>query len=289
MVLKDMCLFNKVLMRGPHLIKPFVLSAVSNNVILKKMNALSSLCIFRSDPLVLNISTHARTMLMELQSEKPSRNRLGLTDVPLLHYPNPVSFNRSECAGNPVRFFAILSNQRSGSGWFETLLNSHINVSSNGEIFSVRERRVNVSTIVQTLDKVYNLDWFSSASKNECSAAVGLKWMLNQGLMEHPKEIADYFNRRVVDLKDMEKRMAKALEYFSINRHMILYYEDLIRNRTKLKDVQDFLGLPQMELRSRQIKIHRGALSDHIKNWDDVNKTLHGTAYECFLQTDYSS
>ncbi|BAT75572.1 hypothetical protein LR48_Vigan727s000500 [Vigna angularis] len=350
------------------------------------MNALSSLCIFRSDPLALNdilvikppkksplllrmsvlifsmvcgvficsvcskqISTHARTMLMELQNEKPSRNRLGLTDVPLLHYPNPVSFNRSECAGNPVRFFAILSNQRSGSGWFETLLNSHINVSSNGEIFSVRERRVNVSTIVQTLDKVYNLDWFSSASKNECSAAIGLKWMLNQGLMEHPKEVADYFNRRgvsviflfrrnllrrmvsvlansydryakllngahkshvhsteeadtlskykpiinstslLVDLKDMEMRMAKALEYFSINRHMILYYEDLIRNRTKLKDVQDFLGLPQMELRSRQIKIHRGTLSDHIKNWDDVNKTLHGTAYECFLQTDYSS
>ena len=89
-------------------------------------------------------------------------------------------FGRSECAGNPVRFFAILSNQRSGSGWFETLLNSHINVSSNGEIFSVRERRVNVSTIVQTLDKVYNLDWLSSASKNECSAAIGSKWMLNQ-------------------------------------------------------------------------------------------------------------
>lgn len=89
-------------------------------------------------------------------------------------------FARSECSGNPVKFFAILTNQRSGSGWFETLLNSHINVSSNGEIFSVTERRVNVSTIVQTLDKVYNLDWLSSASKNECSAAIGFKWMLNQ-------------------------------------------------------------------------------------------------------------
>ncbi|CAJ1942779.1 unnamed protein product [Sphenostylis stenocarpa] len=350
------------------------------------MNALSSLCMFRSDSLVLNdilvikppkksplllrmlvlifsmvcgvficsvclkqISTHARTMLMELPTEKPHRNRLGLTDVPWLHYPNPVSFNRNECARSPVRFFAILSNQRSGSGWFETLLNSHINVSSNGEIFSVRERRVNVSTIVQTLDKVYNLDWFSSASKNECSAAVGLKWMLNQGLMEHPKEVADYFNRRGVsviflfrrnllrrmvsmlansydryakllsgahkshvhsteeadtlskykpiinstsllaDLKDMEMRTAKALEYFNITRHMILYYEDLIRNRTKLKDVQEFLGLPQMELTSRQVKIHRGPLSDHIKNWDDVNNTLQGTAYESFLQADYSS
>lgn len=77
-------------------------------------------------------------------------------------------------------FFAILSNQRSGSGWFETLLNSHINVSSNGEIFSVKERRENASSILQTLDRVYNLDWFSSASKNDCSAATGLKWMLNQ-------------------------------------------------------------------------------------------------------------
>jgi len=27
------------------------------------------------------------------------------------------------------------------------------------------------------------LDWFSSASKNQCSAAVGFKWMLNQVMM----------------------------------------------------------------------------------------------------------
>lgn len=87
---------------------------------------------------------------------------------------------RAECAYNPVRFFAILSMQRSGSGWFETLLNSHTNLSSNGEIFLAKERRSNVSSIFSTLDRVYNLDWFTSASKNECSAAVGFKWMLNQ-------------------------------------------------------------------------------------------------------------
>ena len=57
----------------------------------------------------------------------------------------------------------------------------------------------------------------------------------------------------------------------------------------KLKDVQEFLGLPQMELTSRQVKIHRGPLSDHIKNWDDVNRTLAGTIYESFLHADYSS
>lgn len=95
-------------------------------------------------------------------------------------------FIRAECACNPVRFFAILSTQRSGSGWFETLLNSHMNISSNGEIFSVKARKSNASTILETLDKLYNLDFLTSASKNECTAAVGLKWMLNQ--------VGDVFN-----------------------------------------------------------------------------------------------
>ncbi|GAA0168445.1 hypothetical protein LIER_40568 [Lithospermum erythrorhizon] len=100
--------------------------------------------------------------------------------IPYLHYPNPKTFRRAECACNPVRLFAILSMQRSGSGWFETLLNSHLNVSSNGEIFSVKERRENISSITMTLDRVYSLDLSTSASKNYCSAAIGFKWMLNQ-------------------------------------------------------------------------------------------------------------
>lgn len=264
-----------------------------------------------------------------------------------LHYPRPESFNRAECAGNPVRFFVIISLQRSGSGWFETLLNSHINVSSNGEIFSIKDRRDNISSIIKTLDRVYNLDWLSSASKNECSAAVGLKWMLNQGLMGYPEEIAEYFNRRGVsaiflfrrnllrrmvsvlansfdryakllngthkshvhspeeaetlskykpfinstslisDLQEAELKMSQALASFNKTRHIIVYYEELIKNRTKLVDIQDFLGIPRMPLTSRQVKIHRGPLWEHIKNWDDVNKTLDGTAYERFLHADY--
>ena len=55
----------------------------------------------------------------------------------------------------------------------------------------------------------------------------------------------------------------------------------------KLKDVQAFLGLPVMDLTSRQVKIHKGSLSDHVMNWEDINKTLNGTAYESFLQADY--
>lgn len=36
----------------------------------------------------------------------------------------------------------------------------------------------------------------------------------------------------LADLNDMERKAATALEYFNTTRHMILYYEDLIRNRT---------------------------------------------------------
>lgn len=79
-----------------------------------------------------------------------------------------------------MRLFVIVSMQRSGSGWFETLMNSHVNVSSNGEIFGQKHRRQNVSVIINTLDNVYNSELLTSSSKNECSAAVGFKWMLNQ-------------------------------------------------------------------------------------------------------------
>ncbi|XP_047156575.1 uncharacterized protein LOC124827546 [Vigna umbellata] len=342
-MVEDMCLFYKeILVMKPPKRSPMLLRAA--------VVMFSMVCgVFIFSACLKQISTQARTTFVDFKViDNHSRGRLKLMNTPhLLHYPKPVSFSRNECDHNPVLFFAILSNQRSGSGWFETLLNSHINVSSNGEIFSVRERRKNVSSILQTLDKVYNLDWFNSASKNECSAATGLKWMLNQGLMEHHKEIAEYFNRRRVsviflfrrnllrrmvsmlansydryakllngthkahvhsaeeadilskykpiinstslldDLKDMEMRSAKALEYFNRTRQMIVYYEDLMRNHTKLIDVQEFLGLPQMELTSRHVKIHRGPLSDHIQNWDDVNKTLKGTVYESFLEADY--
>lgn len=264
-----------------------------------------------------------------------------------MHFPKPKTFSRAECACSPVRYFAILSTQRSGSGWFETLLNNHTNISSNGEIFSVKVRRSNISTIVDTLDKIYNLDWLTSASKNECTAAVGLKWMLNQGLLQHQEEIVEYFKnkgvsaillfrrnllRRMVsilansydqrakllngthkshvhspteaeilasykptvdtqslvpNLKQVDDMVTKALEYFKSTRHVILYYEDIIKNKTKLMDVQDFLRVPHQELRSRQVKIHKGALSSQVENWGEVEKTLKGTPYETFLQPDY--
>ncbi|XP_020219730.1 uncharacterized protein LOC109802734 [Cajanus cajan] len=271
---------------------------------------------------------------------------VGQWEVPYLHYPEPKTFSREECACNPVLFFCIVSMQRSGSGWFETFLNSHINVSSNGEIFSVGKRRANVSTILETLDKVYNLDWFSSASKNECSAAVGFKWMLNQDLLTYHEEIVEYFERRRVSIiflfrRNLLRRMisvlansydkdakplngthkshvhspseakilanyrpqinitllipelnltkettTKAITYFKNTRHIVLYYEDLVNNRTKLKDVQEFLKVPYRDLQSRQVKIHTAPLTQQIENWDEVKKALTGTPYQRFLGKD---
>ena len=68
----------------------------------------------------------------------------------------------------------------SRSGWFETLLNNHPNVGSHGEIFANETRRESFPSIKQILDTIYNLEWTSSASKNDCTTAVGFKWMLNQ-------------------------------------------------------------------------------------------------------------
>uniref|UniRef100_A0A7C8ZW13 Uncharacterized protein n=1 Tax=Opuntia streptacantha TaxID=393608 RepID=A0A7C8ZW13_OPUST len=281
------------------------------------------------------------------QQHCPHSHQLNQSEPLFLHYPKPQTFSREECECNPVRLFAIVSMQRSGSGWFETMLNSHINVSSNGEIFSVKERRSNASAILRTLDQVYNLDWFTSASKNECSAAVGLKWMLNQGLMEHHEEILNYFRqkgvsiiflfrrnllRRMVSvlansydraakllngthkshvhspseaqilasykprinamelrpkLKQEEETIAKALEFFNSTRHIVLFYEDLITNATKLRDVQEFLRLPFRDLTSCQVKIHSGPLGRQVENWDEIAKTLNQTSYERFLRADY--
>ncbi|KAE8715713.1 P-loop containing nucleoside triphosphate hydrolases superfamily protein isoform 4 [Hibiscus syriacus] len=233
------------------------------------------------------ISTVTKMNIQVIGRPSPDTNIAAQLEpqIPTLHYPKPETFSRGECTQNLVRFFVILSIQRSGSGWFETLLNSHVNVSSNGEIFSVMERRKNISTIIQTLEKVYNLDWLNSASKNECSAAVGFKWMLNQGLMVHHEEIVEYFKQRGVAAiflfrRNLLRRMVSVLAN-SYDRHAKLlngtHKSHVHSHQEKLKDVQEFLGIPEMELISHQVKIHEGPLSGFVKNWDDVNRTLSGT------------
>ncbi len=112
----------------------------------------------------------------------------------------------------PVQGFVILSMQRSGSGWFETLLNNHPNISSHGEIFKVKPRRQNFTTIAATLDAIYNLDWYSSAAKNECTSAVGFKWMLNQvSLHDHMVWIVPHIQGLIYPIGMGFKNMESAL------------------------------------------------------------------------------
>ncbi|KAH7427562.1 hypothetical protein KP509_10G049300 [Ceratopteris richardii] len=267
-------------------------------------------------------------------------------DVPVVkyrYYPQPLTFNRKECKCTPVQRFVVFSMQRTGSGWFEALLNSHPNLSSHGEIFSVEKRRENIKRIKKNLDNLYNLDWISSASKNECTAAVGFKWMFNQGLMEYKGEIATYlkqnhvsviflFRRNILgryvsilaNVFDREKKqlngthrahvhskeeadllaaykpivnltslipymerieqiMMDAQLTFNGTRHMILFYEDLMKRPSALKRVQKFLHLPFEELESKHVKIHTLPLSEQVENWKEVSEHLKGTKYESFI------
>ncbi|MCO5574453.1 hypothetical protein L7F22_028238 [Adiantum nelumboides] len=274
-----------------------------------------------------------------------SRN---LTNGVQLHYLKPNSFQRGECFCTPVHFFVILSMQRSGSGWFETLLNDHPNISSHGEIFGGRVRHQNLKLIIKRLDEVYNLDYRSSAVKNECTSAVGFKWMLNQGAMEYHREINLYFRQRGVSVifllrRNLLKRLVSilanaydremkllngthkshvhskeeaytlanfkpvinhkvlpasfrrilevtqnALEAFNYTRHTIVYYEDLVKNKERLDQIQEFLGVPVLTLTSQQVKIHTQSLSDQIQNWELVYKALNGTEFKDFLShTEY--
>ncbi|CAK9138752.1 unnamed protein product [Ilex paraguariensis] len=70
-------------------------------------------------------STGALCELPELPSE----------EIRFVHFPRPRTYSREECVCNPVRNFVLLSMQRSGSGWFETLLNSHPTLVQMGKYF----------------------------------------------------------------------------------------------------------------------------------------------------------
>ncbi|GER42197.1 P-loop containing nucleoside triphosphatehydrolases superfamily protein, partial [Striga asiatica] len=91
----------------------------------------------------------------------------------------------------------------------------------------------------------------------------------------------------IPNLMQVEDMVNKSLQYFNSTRHIILYYEDIIKNRTKLLDVQNFLRVPIQNLNSRQVKIHKGSLSSQVENWGEIENALKGTRYESFLNEDY--
>ncbi|KAH0900816.1 hypothetical protein HID58_040319, partial [Brassica napus] len=241
-------------------------------------------------------------------------------DIPFLHYPKPNTYNRDECSCQPVRYFAIISMQRSGSGWFETLLNNHTNISSNGEIFSNKDRRANVSSIFETLDKglmkhqeeiveyfktrgVSSIFLFRrnllrriiSVLANTYDRDAKLLNGTHKSHVHSPKEaeiLAGYkpvinTSLLITELKKIQETTLKALAYFNTTRHILLHYEDVVENRiVRLDDVQEFLKVPKRELKSRQVKIHLGSLSQHVQNWEEVQTTLKGTNWSDYLEME---
>jgi hypothetical protein len=99
-------------------------------------------------------------------------------DMPTRTYPKPSSHERGNCSCTPIAPFILLSMQRSGSGWVETLLNSHPNLRSHGEVFKVRKREEGWNETRAALEAVFNME--KVKEEKECLSAVGLKWMLNQ-------------------------------------------------------------------------------------------------------------
>ncbi|EHA8589198.1 hypothetical protein COCNU_scaffold008462G000100 [Cocos nucifera] len=66
----------------------------------------------------------------------------------------------------------------------------------------------------------------------------------------------------VPELEQMDKWGDDALDYFKSARHILFYYEDLLNNHEKVKDVLKFLRLPKRKLSGHHVKIHTRPLSD---------------------------
>ncbi|GJN07795.1 hypothetical protein PR202_ga25658 [Eleusine coracana subsp. coracana] len=108
----------------------------------------------------------------------------------------------------------------------------------------------------------------------------------------HSKDEADILARfkpkmdvstLIPSIVSAERSMRTCLDRFSNTRHMILYYEDVIRDPNALSRVQEFLGVPVKKLFSKHVKIHTRPLPDLVDNWEDVSEMLNGTEYTRFL------
>jgi hypothetical protein len=92
----------------------------------------------------------------------------------------------------------------------------------------------------------------------------------------------------IPSIRNAEHSMRTCLGRFRKTHHMILYYEDVIRDKNELSRVQEFLGAPVTKLSSQHVKIHTRPLPDLVDNWEDVSEMLNGTKYAQFLDdADY--
>lgn len=143
------------------------------------------------------------TMMVNVTEKASHDPKVSQSEFLPPDYNKNKSFSSKEHSCMPVTLYAIVSVQRSGSKWFEALLNSHDNIRSHGEIFYNVDRKCNMTVIKAVLDRVYSLKWNVSTfrrKKKNCMSAVGFKWMLNQGILDNHEGIVDYLNHRGVSV-----------------------------------------------------------------------------------------
>ncbi|XP_076888556.1 uncharacterized protein LOC143539014 [Bidens hawaiensis] len=120
-----------------------------------------------------------------------------------------------------------------------------MNVSSNGEIFGLKSWMDRASTIVKTLDKVYNLDWYTSSSKNECSAAIGLKWMLNQRNRVHASilnKFISFFDKKINEYSCYQISKASFASYSNNFKYVKNTHKVIFSKNTDVKLCDEFGG-----------------------------------------------
>ncbi|KAG6518353.1 hypothetical protein ZIOFF_021828 [Zingiber officinale] len=81
----------------------------------------------------------------------------------------------------------------------------------------------------------------------------------------------------IAELKPVDILVTDSLDYFKSSYHVLVYYEDLVDNLTKLMNVLDFSKLLKQKFFSCHVKIHKKPLSDQIENWGSVFTALKGT------------
>ncbi|EPS61432.1 hypothetical protein M569_13365, partial [Genlisea aurea] len=153
------------------------------------------MCVHRND---IEIDTTPLVYLLEASNTTLVERSCNLTGIgpserPYVHFPIPKTFDRGECGCNPVKYFVILSMPRSGTGWINSMLHSHTNISINSETFFGDDRRKNIVKILEVLKEVFSMDLTNSKNKVECTGAVGFVWMLHQGVIAYHREIVGYF------------------------------------------------------------------------------------------------
>ncbi|CDP21407.1 unnamed protein product [Coffea canephora] len=83
------------------------------------------------------------------------------------------------------------------------------------------------------MHKVYNLDWYSSASKNVALSQIVVVFSLStKEALLAVKAIRASTRHLIGLMQKKERTTARALEYFKTTRQIVLYYEDVVRNHT---------------------------------------------------------